>query len=700
MAKGEPAPADAADLRRRAEDQLCERGNRVAPCSAGDTLRLLHELEVHQVELEMQNEELRASRHEAEQAAAGYAELYDFAPMGYATLAGDGNIISINFAGARLLGVERARLKGLRFAVFVAERDRAAFADFLQELLLREFDDERAVCELALHGEDLRHARLTGALLARPALEILLAIENVTERRRQEDDLKEAMRILNASQRAARLGTFVMDVETGTWTSSAALDEILGIDKCFQRTAEGWLTLIHPDDRDAMAALLPSALRGDALLDREYRVVRRSSGEVCWAWILGDLQHDDSKPCRLVGTIQDVTERRRLLQERGELLRAAEVARARAEAANRAKDAFMAALSHELRNPLAPISNSLFVLEKAEPGSERARRATSVIGRQVRHLSRLVDDLLDVTRITRGKIQIQRRRLDLNEVARVMVDDHGSLFDRSGVRLELTLAPAPVVVDGDWDRLAQVVGNLLQNSAKFCQRGGVTRVAVSEARGERRAIIRVADDGAGMEHDMLSRLFEPFTQADMTLDRSKGGLGLGMAVAKGLVDLHGGEISAHSGGLGEGAEFVVRLPLASETVAAAGDAHHCAPLAHRRVLIIEDNVDAADSLRELLELHLHQAAVAYNGPDGIAKARDFHPDIVLCDIGLPGMDGYEVAAAFRSDEELRGAYLVALSGYAQPEDLRRAEESGFQRHVAKPPDPGELERLFAEAPGR
>jgi len=213
-------------------------------------------------------------------------------------------------------------------------------------------------------------------------------------------------------------------------------------------------------------------------------------------------------------------------------------------------------------------------------------------------------------------------------------------------------------------------------------------------------VVRVADTGVGMAPEMLARLFQPFVQADATLDRSKGGLGLGLALVKGLVELHSGTISAHSPGLGQGAEFVLRLPLALEEGEADAPArcHTPVPGGRRRVLIIEDNIDAAESLREAIEFSEHEVEVAYNGPSGIAKARARNPEVVFCDIGLPGMDGFDVARAFRADNALKGAYLVALSGYAQPEDVLRASEAGFDEHLAKPPSLKRLEQTLAHVP--
>ncbi|MGC4119435.1 MAG: PAS domain S-box protein [Myxococcales bacterium] len=365
--------------------------------------------------------------------------------------------------------------------------------------------------------------------------------------------------------------------------------------------------------------------------------------------------------------------------------------------ADRNKNQFMAMLSHELRNPLAPIRNSLYVLDRAPAGSDQAARAKAVIQRQVVHLSRLVDDLLDVTRITRGKIRLQRELLDLGEVVRKTVEDLRPGFEAAQIGLELAAGPAPVPVVGDRTRLAQALGNLLHNALKFTERGGKVAVRLEQDLGRGEAVLTVADDGAGISAEMLPRLFQPFTQAEDTLDRTRGGLGLGLSLVKGLSELHGGSVAARSAGLGHGSQFTVRLPLDRGLARGAGPAQG-APPARRRVLVIEDNVDAAQSLRDVLELGGHEVAVAHNGPVGIAQARACRPDVVLCDIGLPGLDGYGVARTLRADPELRGTTLVALSGYAMPEDLQRAAEAGFRAHLAKPPSLEQLEQVLSSVP--
>jgi len=366
--------------------------------------------------------------------------------------------------------------------------------------------------------------------------------------------------------------------------------------------------------------------------------------------------------------------------------------------ADRRKDEFLAVLSHELRNPLTPVRNACSVLERAAPGSEAAERARAVISRQVDHLARLVDDLLDVTRISRGTIRLRRVPTDVADVARRGAEDHRTLFAARRVALEVAVPEAPLWVDGDPVRLAQVVGNLLQNAWKFTAPGGHVSLRLGREGG--RAVLRVKDDGAGIDPELLGMLFRPFTQADRTLERSRGGLGLGLALVKGVVELHGGTVAAHSEGEGRGTELVVALPEIPQPARGVLERANGATAA-RRVLLVEDNADAAASLRDLLELRGHEVHVAADGPAGIEAARRLRPDLVLCDVGLPGMNGYEVARRLRGDPALDGVTLVALTGYASAEDAARAREAGFHHHLTKPTDLGAVSRLLeaSGAPG-
>jgi CheY-like chemotaxis protein len=287
--------------------------------------------------------------------------------------------------------------------------------------------------------------------------------------------------------------------------------------------------------------------------------------------------------------------------------------------------------------------------------------------------------------------------VNLDELVGRTVEDHRDLFAKAGVKLALRPSGARLMVHADRTRLTQVVGNLLQNAVKFTPKGGTTTVSV-ESRKDGHAAVRICDTGAGIGADILPHLFEPFTQADRTLDRSKGGLGLGLALVKGLVEMHDGGVAARSQGPGKGAEFEVVLPTISPSdITEPRPLTAQAPSQPRRVLIIEDNRDAADSLCEVLDLFNHSAMVAYSGDEGLKKVRAHRPDVVLCDIGLPGMDGHEVARAIRADASLSATTLVALTGYAAPEDLARSQEAGFDYHLAKPPSIEAIEQVLAQA---
>ena len=367
------------------------------------------------------------------------------------------------------------------------------------------------------------------------------------------------------------------------------------------------------------------------------------------------------------------------------------------EVADQRKSEFLGVLSHELRNPLSAIRSAMHIANRVAPGSKEAHRALVVIDRQTGQLTRLVDDLLDVTRIARGKIRLQRETVDLEALASEAAEDHLQLFENNGLKLQLRVEDEPLYVYGDPARLTQIIGNLLQNAAKFTPRGSCTTLSIRKS-GEDFAEISVRDNGDGIPPDVLAHLFEPFVQGEKTLVRSAGGLGLGLALVKGLVGLHGGSVDAQSAGPGQGTEFTVRLPMDRER--ASRPQRPTGPEVQakgRRILVIEDNIDAAETLKEALELNEHIVDLAYTGSDGVAKARAFRPDVVLCDIGLPGMDGYEVARALRADPTLRSARLIALSGYALPDDVDRAKAAGFDLHLAKPADLSALELSMAAA---
>jgi signal transduction histidine kinase len=373
---------------------------------------------------------------------------------------------------------------------------------------------------------------------------------------------------------------------------------------------------------------------------------------------------------------------------------------ARLEEVDRRKDEFLAVLSHELRNPLAPIRNSIYILRRAGATADQARRAHEIIERQTEHLTRLVDELLDVTRIARGKVELRRSRVDLRDVVLRAAEDFRSMIEARGIVFLKVVPDAEVWADADAVRITQVVGNLLHNAAKYTAAGGEVAVSLGVAGGA--AEIRVRDSGAGIDPAFLPSIFDAFVQGERTLARTEGGLGLGLALVKGITELHGGAVRAESAGKGHGTEFVVRLPTCAPAASVPRVDGHAFDRGGRgtrgrRVLVVDDNEDAARSLAEILVLMGHVAEVAYDGPSAVAKARADPPDVVLCDIGLPGMSGYDVAQVLRKGSA--GMQLFAVSGYAQASDVRRAVEAGFDGHVAKPVDLVEIERLLRVRPG-
>jgi PAS domain S-box-containing protein len=422
-------------------------------------------------------------------------------------------------------------------------------------------------------------------------------------------------------------------------------------------------------------------------------------GVTYWNWSLEPVKDAAGQVQRVLLSLLEVTGQvtaRKAVEElAAERKRAEEALRE----ADRRKTEFLGVLSHELRNPLAPVRNALWLLDRAEPGGEQASRSKQIIQRQVDHLSRIVDDLLDVTRITRGKIDLQKAHVDLAELVHRTVEDYKALFAARGVALVQHLGSLSLWLDADATRVSQAVGNLLQNAAKFTERGGRVEVAVTrEPHGV--ALVRVRDDGMGIAPELLGRIFDPFTQGDDSLHRSRGGLGVGLSLVKSFVELHGGSVEARSGGPGRGAEFLIRLPVAPERPALRGPPRTAVTMPRRRVLVIEDNLDAAETLRDVLLTWDHEVEVANDGREGVEKARAFRPDVVLCDIGLPVMDGYEVARALRADPALASAFLVAVTGYALPEDQLRAAEAGFDRHLGKPVPMDDIEEVLATAPQR
>ncbi len=423
--------------------------------------------------------------------------------------------------------------------------------------------------------------------------------------------------------------------------------------------------------------------------------VRKNGSYFFASGITSSLRDEQGALLGFVKIMRDRTDRKRLDEE----------LRNRAEALARAdedKDEFLAVLAHELRNPLAPVFYALRLLDEKpldDPDRWYIRR---IVDRQMRRLSRLIDDLLDVSRIRTGKVELRKDRVDLGAVIDHAVEVARPLAEDRKHELTVALPPEPVWLEADPVRLEQIVTNLLSNAVKFTEDGGRIRLGV-EREGQE-ILIRVKDTGVGIASDLLPRVFDLFTQGDRSLDRSRDGLGIGLTLSRRLAEMHGGTIEAHSEGVGKGSELIVRLPvfLHHGPPPGAEPARAGAETLSRalRVLVVDDSEDTTELLGTLLEMAGHSIQVAHNGPSALEVAASFRPDAIILDIGLPGLDGYQVAQRLREDPTLKNVTLIAVTGYGQEEDLRRSREVGFDHHLVKPIDPGELQRMLAELAGR
>lgn len=447
----------------------------------------------------------------------------------------------------------------------------------------------------------------------------------------------------------------------------------------------GWLELVHPEHEARVRQEFEAQLRTGLPWEDTFPLRGKAGAQ---RWFLSramPLRDGDGRITNWFGTLTDVTpqlEAQQALQE-----------------AHVRKDGFIALLAHELRNPLAPVRTAVEILQRSGLHEPRLVRACKVIERQVTHMARLIDDLLDVARIATGKLVLQSQACDLSLIARDTTEDYQLSTETMGLALEIHTPPEPIWVIGDSVRLAQMIGNLLNNASRFTEPGGRIDVYVQADSALGEAVVRVVDTGVGISVELIEKLFVPFSQAAQDLARSKGGLGLGLALTQGLADLHGGTLRVESDGVGRGATFILRLPLAPATLGSAVSAAANSPKPQRRplrVLIIEDNQDAAQTLAELLRLTGNEVELAFDGETALGMVQRFEPEVVVCDIGLPGMDGYAVARQLRSTPSLKGVYLVALSGYTDEQACIRGREAGFDRYLFKPVSLVELEDVLDE----
>ena len=366
--------------------------------------------------------------------------------------------------------------------------------------------------------------------------------------------------------------------------------------------------------------------------------------------------------------------------------------------AGRRKDEFLAVLAHELRNPLAPIRTAVELMHLRPITDPAVIHSRDVIGRQVEHLTRLVDDLLDVSRITRGKIRLEIEPLEIEAVVNRAIETNRPFFESRNQKLTVRVPDAPVVVRADMTRLAEAVGNLLNNAAKYTDEGGEILLTVELAKEGQEVAVRVKDSGMGIPPEMLPRVFELFTQVDHTLHRAQGGLGIGLALVRRLLEMHGGSVEGHSEGVGKGSEFILRLPVEAQAQVPelAADPRAGAIYPHRRILVVDDNRDAAETLAMVLRLNGGEVETAHDGRQAVEAAERFRPHMVLLDLGMPGMNGLEVARTIRAQPWGSTVTLVAQTGWGQEEDRRRTTEAGFDDHLTKPMDHSKLLKLLAD----
>ena len=546
---------------------------------------------------------------------------------------------------------------------------------------------------LRARGGEIRHVMISSNGLWKDGsfVHTRCFTRDITEQVHAEDARREGATMLQLAMEVGNIGVWTRDLNTNAIQCSPELERILGIERGgFPGSFDDFTALVHPFDRERLVDALQRAIssHGDFLVECR---VRHASGTWHCLETRGRAHYDDAgRAERVYGVAIDVTERRRT----------EESLRKHAEAmqeADRRKDEFLALLAHELRNPLAPIRYALGTARKADRTPEEARRAEEIIDRQVTHMSRLLDDLLDVSRITRGTLELKKSRMDLAAIAATAIEAARPVLDSKHHTLSINLPGEPVRIEADPVRLAQVLSNLLINAGKYTDPGGRVELSATQSRDE--VVLRVRDNGIGISAEMMPRLFTMFSQAEGALARSEGGLGIGLALARGLIDLHGGSITAHSSGMGLGSEFVIRLPATSPAPQAdiAGPETTDVAGSPVRVLVADDNRDSATTCGAFLESCGHDVRIAFSGVDAVATAENFQPQVVILDIGMPQMDGYEVARRLRRQSWARNCLLIAVTGWGQERDKERASAAGFDHHLTKPIDPAMLEPLLSQA---
>lgn len=512
------------------------------------------------------------------------------------------------------------------------------------------------------------------------------------ERARVEAALRQSEERRRLALDAAELGAWQVDLSTNVLTTDERFRMIFA-GNTRPLDYEEALSAVHPDDRDRVREAVAAATRSDdpAPYAEEYRVVHKD-GSVRWVFAKGRAHSGGEGSGQLVsfdGTLADITDHKDIEVERERLLQ-------KLQQQDRRKDEFLATLAHELRNPLSAAGAAVHLLHLKAPPNPDVQWAYEVIERQTRALTRLIDDLMDVSRINRGKVELRREQVELATIVQGAVETSRPLIDEMGHQLTVTLPPGPLSVDADRTRLEQVFQNLLHNAAKYTERGGRIALRVTVQAGS--VVVSVTDTGIGIPADKLPTIFEMFSQVEGALSRSQGGLGIGLSLVKRLVEMHGGSVEARSSGPGKGSEFIVRLPIVVErghSPGAAEDRNNVVPTSDLRILVVDDSRDAAEGLTMLLKAMGNTVHTAYDGEEAVAAAKSFRPHVVLCDIGLPKLNGYEACRRMKKEAWDKEMVLIAVTGWGQEEDRRKSEQAGFDHHIVKPVDPHAIMKLLA-----
>lgn len=616
--------------------------------------------------------------------------LMEQAPFSVQVFDAEGRTLRVNRAWEELWGVTLEQIGDyniLRDAQLEAKGVlpllRRAFAGDPVRIPAIEYDPNETIPNITRH----RDPRRWTSAVAYPikdaggtVREVILVHEDITARRRAEQERERFAFVVQNSRDFIGMCDlnfmpFFLNREGMRLVGLTSMDEALRlpITDCF-----------YPEDREAMVErFFPQVLR-DGHGETEVRFRHFQTGQPIWmAFAVLVMKDRAGRPYGLATISRNIAERKRAEESLRE--------------ADRLKDEFLAMLAHELRNPLAPLRNALHVMKQPAASAAMLQQLRDMAERQVQHMAKLLDDLLDVSRISRGRIELRKENCDLATILARTVEGVRPIVEERDHELTVALPTRPLRVEADATRLEQVMMNLLINAVKYTDPAG--KIWLSAERDGSEAVLRVRDTGIGIAAAMLPRIFDLFVQAERRLERSQGGLGIGLTLVKRLVELHGGRVEAHSPGLGRGSEFVVRLPAAPDPAFSASvigpgaDLQHAAPA--RRVLVVDDNVDAADSLAMLLKLGGHEVRVAYDGPTALLVAQAFHPQIALLDIGMPTMDGYEVARRLREQPEPRPELIVAMTGWGQDTDRRRSSDAGFDHHLVKPVEPAALEKVLS-----